>query len=304
MLTRSALRSVPDAYDETVQTPSDLYRQGWTRDSVRAQLQARRWQRIGRVVVQHNSLLTADERVRAVVLHHGPRCVATSFTAAEQHGLTGWHRDEVHVLVPRGARIRPLPEIAAVVHFVADWRRQQLSQTQLLHRPAPALIVAASGMRSPRHACAILAAAVQQRVTETDALHRSLAAAPTTRHHAVLAHAIDDIGQGTEALSEIDFLALCRRFRLPLPEHQAVRVDATGRRRYLDAEWVRRDGTRVIVEVDGAIHLNAQHWIADQLRQNALAISGSVILRFPSVVVRTEPRYVAAQLREALQLPA
>jgi hypothetical protein len=102
------------------------------------------------------------------------------------------------------------------------------------------------------------------------------------------------------ALSEIDFGRLCARFGLPAPTRQAVRRSADGRRRYLDAEWRLPDGRVVVVEVDGAHHMSAAQWCADQLRQNDIVIAGAVVLRFPSVVVRDEPALVAAQLRLAL----
>jgi hypothetical protein len=105
---------------------------------------------------------------------------------------------------------------------------------------------------------------------------------------------------GRQALSEIDFGQLCRRFGLPAPTRQAVRVEPSSRRRYLDAEWRRRDGRTVAAEVDGALHLTPRRWYDDQLRQNEVVIAGTIVLRFPSVVVRDEPALVAAQLRRAL----
>ena len=65
---------------------------------------------------------------------------------------------------------------------------------------------------------------------------------------------------GSEALSEIDFARLCRRHCLPAPTRQAIRIEPSGRRRYLDAEWRLRDGRRVAVEVDGAVHLAQRKW--------------------------------------------
>jgi very-short-patch-repair endonuclease len=81
---------------------------------------------------------------------------------------------------------------------------------------------------------------------------------------------------------------------------QRLRREPGGRRRYLDASWRRYDGRLVVAEVDGALHLTARRWWDDQLRQNELALSDALILRFPSVVVRTEPQVVADQLRRAL----
>jgi hypothetical protein len=50
------------------------------------------------------------------------------------------------------------------------------------------------------------------------------------------------------------------------------------------------------------LHLVAARWWDDQLRQNELTLADAIVLRFPSVIVRTEPTVVATQLRRALQL--
>jgi very-short-patch-repair endonuclease len=80
-----------------------------------------------------------------------------------------------------------------------------------------------------------------------------------------------------------------------------VRAEPGGRRRYLDAEWRCRDGRVVAAEVDGALHLTPRRWWDDQLRQNELTIAGTLVLRFPSAVVRAEPALVADQLRRLLR---
>jgi hypothetical protein len=54
--------------------------------------------------------------------------------------------------------------------------------------------------------------------------------------------------------------------------------------------------------VDGALHLTPRRWWDDQLRQNELSLADALVLRFPSVVVRTQPDVVARQLRQALRL--
>jgi hypothetical protein len=121
-----------------------------------------------------------------------------------------------------------------------------------------------------------------------------------TRHRPILRTALYDIAGGSQALSEIDFAVLCRRNRLPAPIRQAVRLDSSGRRRYLDASWLRRDGRLVVVEVDGALHLSPKQWWSDQHRQNELVLGEAMILRFPSFVIRTDEVAVVRQLRRAL----
>lgn len=115
--------------------------------------------------------------------------------------------------------------------------------------------------------------------------------------------ATEDIAQGSHALSEIDFLNLCRRFGLPSPTRQAVRTDRFGRRRYLDVEWRLPDGRIVVAEIDGALHLSPLRWVDDQLRQNEVVIGGTIVLRYPTVVVRAEPQLVAEQLARVLGVP-
>jgi hypothetical protein len=289
----------PEAED-TVLTPRHLKNRGWTPDEISGQVRARRWQRHGRALVLHNSSLTWDERCHVALINCGPRSVLTSFTAAQCLGLTGWGRSTVHVLVPGGARISPVIGDDVAIHYTAAWNRVQRLSGRPIQRLAPALVVAAASTSAPRTAIGLLAAAVQQRKLRGDDLRAALAAAPRTKHHRILTACVDDITQGSQALSEIDFVRLCRRNALPTPTRQAVRMIGS-RRRYLDAEWVRSDGRRVVAEVDGALHLVPATWYTDQVRQNEIVLSGSTVLRFPSFLVRTDPALVVSQLRCALR---
>jgi len=276
----------------------ELTATGMTHSQIHAHLAAGRWTRFGNAVVTHNGAPSRREREAVALINCGPRSVHTSFTAVQRWGLTGWERDEIHVLAPSGTVGLGLPNLR--VHRVRDWGRVEQVRARRLQRLAPALVVAASSFARPRPACGILAAAVQQRLVTPNELQRALSLATRTRHRSTLMHAVADIAQGADALSEIDFGRLCRRAGLPAPRLQAVRVEPSGRRRYLDAEWERADGQVVAVEVDGAIHLKPLRWYDDQLRQNEVVIGGTILLRYPSVVVRTEEPLVVDQLRRIL----
>jgi Protein of unknown function (DUF559) len=292
MLARSDLASL-------VQSRSALYSFGFTEAQVCAQLAAGRWRSVGVAVVLHNAALIRDERWRAAVLNCGPRAVLTSFTALEMFGLTGWQRDEIHVLSCAGAA---KPAAGCDLPIVLHRTRIPIDDVapRRCHRPAPAALIAAASFRHPRPAIGLLAALVQQRLALPGDLRVALALAPRVRHRAAMSSAVADIEMGADALSEIDFVQLCRRAGLPAPVQQSIRIGSDGTRRYLDAEWRLPDGTRLVVEIDGAVHLAAPRWFADQLRQNEITLTGSVVLRFPSVVVRTEPALVIDQLRRAL----
>ncbi|HEU5266607.1 MAG TPA: hypothetical protein VFU35_07895, partial [Jatrophihabitans sp.] len=216
-------------------------------------------------------------------------------------GLHGWERPETHLLAPAGTRLRagcPVP-VRLHLHGQSPARREPGRSVEVL--PA-ALLRAGATFRSPLPACGLLAAAVQQRLTTAGSLREAVDAAPRVRHRALLRLAIADIEGGSEALSEIDFVRLCRRHGIPEPVRQAVRLDSSGRRRYLDASWRRPDGRMVVVEVDGALHLAPRQWWDDQLRQNELALSDALVLRYPTAVLRTEEHLVARQLIRALRL--
>lgn len=305
MYTGAAARSLPDANDDpraTVTTLAALRRAHWTASRVHGQLRARRWQRIGRAVLLHNGPPSTSELRRAALLNCGPRAALTAFTAAEELGLRSWERADIHLLVPGGTHVTHVPGLPVRVHYIGRWAPGELLAGRDLHRAAPALVLAANTFARPRPACGLLAAGVQQRLVTVDQLRRAAVANPRLRHRHAMLMAVDDIAQGAEALSEIDFARLCRRYALPQPVQQAVRTDRSGRRRYLDAEWITRTGRRLVAEIDGALHLAARRWWDDQLRQNELVLGGDLVLRFPTVIVRHEELLVVDQLRRGLLL--
>ncbi|MBE7190603.1 hypothetical protein [Jatrophihabitans endophyticus] len=298
MLTASAQKAVPG--ERTVEASAALLRRGWTADEIRAQVVAHRWQRFGRVVLLHNGAPDLDERRAIAMLNCGDHAVLTSFTGAEVLGLRGWERPTTHVLVAGGTRVRRVAVAPVRVHYLGDRERITTSGRRRVHRCAPALVIAAGSFDSPRPGCGILAAGVQQGLVTAAELRDALEFAPRVRHRHLLLAAVDDIEQGSHALSEIDLAHLCRRHGLPVPVRQAVRVEPSGRRRYLDAEWTTVDGRRVVAEIDGALHLVPTRWWDDALRQNEFAIARDTVLRFPTVILRTEELLVVDQLRRAL----
>ncbi|MCU1658971.1 MAG: hypothetical protein JWO57_3627 [Pseudonocardiales bacterium] len=249
----------------------------------------------------HNGPLSRSQRWRVARIHGGPWAILTAFTAAEAYGITGWEREGAHLLVPGGTRLRGACPVPVVHHRHGTGTIRQNARKGVEYLP-DALIRAGATFTGPRPACGLLAASVQQRKVDPNELTRALRQAPRTRHRAVLLAAVADIAGGSEALSEIDFVRLCRRHRLPEPIRQRVRREPSGQRRYVDASWRRKDGRLVVAEVDGALHLVARRWWEDQLRQNELALADALVLRFLSVVIRTEEQLVADQLRRALRV--
>jgi hypothetical protein len=174
MLTPTAVRSLPETLDsayDTVVTVAELGGWGWSPAAIRGQLDARRWQRAGRAIVLHNGPLQPDEQRRVALLACGPRALLTAFSAAEEHGLRGWERDRIHLLVPAGTRVRRQRVCAVRVHYTGDWAAAAKIPARRLHqrvaRPA------GRGARRGTPAAASCRLAGRGSLTSTSAARRS-----------------------------------------------------------------------------------------------------------------------------------
>jgi hypothetical protein len=153
-------------------------------------------------------------------------------------------------------------------------------------------------MATDRGAQAVLAAGVQQRLVRVIDLVSEVDRNERLRRRRLMKTTLADIEGGAHALSEVDFSRLVvRQFGLPEPDRQAPRTDEHGRRRWLDVVW---EHARLIVEIDGAAHIDALQYWDDMDRGNSLTLQQYQILRFPSWVIRYRPEYVAAKIRQAL----
>jgi hypothetical protein len=163
--------------------------------------------------------------------------------------------------------------------------------------PARAAVDAAVWARNDGVARVILAAACQQKRVTPEEIFEVLAVRRGVPRLKMIRATMLDIAGGAQALSEINLVAVCRRYSLPAPSQQERRKDRTGRVRFLDAYW---KAWGVHAEVDGSHHMDAQHWADDMVRQNNVWIKGERILRFTAAMIRSEPWAVADQIRAAL----
>ncbi|MCA1823696.1 MAG: hypothetical protein ABR520_08800 [Mycobacteriales bacterium] len=268
-----------------------------TRHLIRSQVRARRWQLWSpRVVVASNGALTPVQLRWAALLHCGQDAVLCDATAAELGGLRGYESSEVHVSVPRGAHV------VAPSGVLLHWRRDRPVDPQPARQPRRdririALVDMTGSTRDPRRACAVLAAGVQQRLVLASALRAEIDRRARARHKQLLLNVLGDIDGGAHALGEINFAQLCRKYGLPPPTRQTIRRDRRGRRRYLDVYW---DEWHLVVEIDGAAHMEVEAWWADMSRQNGIVLGANRVLRFPSAVLRIDPAVVMDEVTAGL----
>jgi hypothetical protein len=265
-----------------------------------------RWRRVcWGILVAHNAELTADQQRWVAVLAAGEGALLAGTTALMASGVQLVRDRTVHIAIPAvRSRSIKLPTMPADMSSVRVVRTRILPEEHIqVGRPprttlARAAVDAAAWAQRPREALAILAAVCQQRRATPEEIFEVLAMRRSLPRRNVILTAMIDIAGGAEALSEIDFLALCARFGLPSPAGQRRRRDDSGRVRYLDAYW---PVWHLHVEVDGAHHMQAEEWADDMVRQNDVWIKGDRLLRFPAALIRLRPDTVAAQLKAALE---
>lgn len=273
-----------------------------SRDHVAHHRRALRWRAVSpTVLVTHRGPLTRTARRWVAVLGAPARSVLGAWSALELQGLDGWHREPLHVVVPRGATPDRYPWL--VVHESRRLRDEDVDDVAGLpvHTVARAAVDAAAWQRSWRTAAGLMAAVVQQRLATTDELFAMLDIVGRVRHRRVMRLALADVVGGADSLAEIDFARLCRDAGLPEPHRQSVRKDARGRRRFLDVEWRLPGGRRFVVEIDGVGHMERDRWYDDLLRDAEIgADARTVRVRLPAMAARYEPERVVAVVRRHL----
>lgn len=287
-----------------VATYKQLTECGISPHKVEANIAARRWQRIGdRCVVTHNFLPTRLQWTWIALLEHPAPVALAGLTALEVGGFKFFGRETelIHIVIPRRSTPHRFPGVK--VHESRRFGAADIEVTRgLPHTPFPrSALDAGAWQPHPRYACGVLAAAVQQRLCTATDLDAALATVGRVRHKRPMRLAVWDIGGGAEALSELDVAAMCRRFGLRPPDRQRIRRDSRGRKRYLDCEWRRADGTVLVLEIDGAHHLEVAQWESDVKRERGVVASGRASGRTVVRATANEARYDQAELAADLR---
>jgi hypothetical protein len=275
---------------------------GVDRHHVRTQLKARRWQQVSHTVLATTTgPLSHEQQLWVGVLQADRPAALAGVTALGLAGLQGWHRPYVTVLVPKSED----PVRLDGYQFV-ETRRDIAALTAPTAPPRlrvePAALLFAAYDRSERTGCGLLAAVVQQRLTTAERLRKQLAELRPLRRAPLFRLLLDDIEGGAHSMAEVDLGRLCREHGLRLPDRQVPRRDRNGRRRWLDAEWILPDGRVVVLEIDGAFHMDVDDWWADMGRERELVIQRREVLRCSTFELRRVPDRIARDLR-AIGIP-
>lgn len=261
-----------------------------------AQIGAQRWQLVSDVVIGTTTgTLTREQLMWAGVLHAGPGSAIGGLTALERRGLQHWHRDEITVLLRKSHNLQPLDG----VRFVETRRPVGLYATGVLPtwRVEPAALLFAAYTASSRTAHGLISAVAQQRLTTPARLLVEIDRMQPLRRAKRFKATLALIADGSHSLGEQRVVRMCVDHRLPIPDRQTRRLDASGRLRYTDAEWRLPSGKVVILEVDGGFHMEVEHWEDDITRERDLVATGAIVLRCTTRELSDDPAKVASSLR-------
>ncbi len=270
---------------------------GVTHAEVRHHVRIGRWcHRSHEVLGTTTGPLSPDQRLWLGVLHGGPTAMVAGLSAAAHHGLRGWHRDDVTVLVDNPLSFEPLPGYRFVrtrrSHALLIERRSELP----VARVEPSVLLFASTEPHLRTALGAVSAVVQQRLSTPDRLRCWVDDLRPLRRARHLRSLLDDLAGGAHSMAEVDVRSACRDFGIAPPRGQTRRTDRGGRTRYTDCEWELPDGRTLVLEVDGGFHDDVLQAMADRARNRKLTTARRVVVSCSAYEIRHEPWAVMEDL--------
>lgn len=258
------------------------YAAGLTRGELRAQIKARRWQRVwSRSLCLHTGEVSAAGRQWAAVFEGGDRGMLDGEASLMASGLKNYEISVHRVSVPRG--VKPLRGRGLDIRRTRRWAAGDKAATGVPRTRVPvAAVRAALWARSDKQAALLLTMPVQQGMTTPEQIGRALLAVRRDRRRELLYAVVTDLLGGVRSVGELDFAVECRRRGLPEPDRQVVRRGKDGRY-YLDVCW---DDYSLVVEIDGIHHSWATTVVPDALRQNEVSLGRATVLRLPLLGLR------------------
>lgn len=233
----------------------------------------------------------------AALRYAGPGSAITGLAALRRHRVRVPDHSVLTVLVRRG---RTRVDRA----FVRVWPTTRMPEYVCVDGPveftmvARAIADAAREVPGFREFRALLADSVQRRLCKVDSLARELADTPR-RQSSWLRRALAEVADGVRSVAEGDLRDLIIRAGLPRPMFNARLFIGADFLAKPDAWW---PDAGVAAEVDSREwHLSPEHWERTLARHTQMSGYGILVLHFTPHQVRTQPDWVVAEIRSALQ---
>lgn len=270
---------------------------GMTDGQVEAMLAARRWQaHLPGVYLTFTGPVPPNTLVWGGLLYAGAGATAGLGTSAWLWGMRGDLPSPLEISVPFERKVRDQPglhvasrrHLQTLRHPVAVPPRTRIEET---------VLDLVDQAEADDDVVAVITGACQRRLTSAARLARASQARTRLRRRALVVEVLDDVRAGVQSPLERHYLHVERAHGLPVGERNRLER-ARGRHTYRDVRYV---DYATVVELDG----NAAHLIEnrelDRARDNDVAESGRVTLRYGWKPVVGSPCAVAAQVGRVLK---
>ncbi|QSB16487.1 hypothetical protein JQS43_09510 [Natronosporangium hydrolyticum] len=280
-------------------TQAQAYQCGLTRAALRWRLASGDWREIlPHIYATVTGDPTARQRALAGLLYGGAGAQLTGGVALRAHGFRYLPTDPyVRILVPRGQQRRSVSFVALHRTDRPDPRPVRVDPL-LLASPARAVADAARWCRSRRQVRAMVADAVQRRLTTVAALQEETARA-ARQHSALLRAAVAEMADGVRSVAESELRQVLGASRIRPPIHWNPHlVSAEGGETLPTPDGYLAD-VGVALEVDSReFHTSPGAWSRTMARHNLLARHGAVVIHLPPSRIRGAPASVLAEVEQ------
>ncbi|MEO7235005.1 MAG: hypothetical protein ABIW80_06485 [Lapillicoccus sp.] len=265
---------------------------GVDRRAISRQVAGARWRLHGKeTVAMHTQPLTLRARAwRALWEVRREDAAIDGVSSLQIGGLTGFDAMAIDVSVPWPVKVPMVPGVRT--HRVCRLPDELVLSGIPRVRAPLATIRGANWAASDRQAALVLALPVQQRLLVGAHLADAERCDRVRGRRALVRQLVRDIVDGAHSLGELDFAQMCRRRGLPEPDRQVVMQTKKGSI-YLDVRW---SSIGLVVEINGAGHVQGLEVSRDNLRQNGVTLSGDMVLSFDLVAMRLMPDEVLDQV--------
>jgi hypothetical protein len=280
-------------------TRQQLLAAGMDDEAIRREVHGSRWQRVlPGLIASFTGPLTAEHRMIAAVLYAPDGAQITGVAALRWHGFRHLPQDNtIHLLIPHKSR-------RTSRDFVQFQRTNRLDRNSRreggysICSVARAVADATRLLNHLRPVRAIVAEAVQRRLTTVEALRRELDLAGSHRTR-LLRVAVNEIDGGVRSAPEAELVEeLDRSAVLPCVLRNPRLADLGGSSLPSPDGWIIESG--IAIEVDSReYHLGPEDWQRTMRRHNMLTTAGALVLHFTPSEIRRGRHRVRAIVEKA-----
>ena len=289
------------ARQHSLVTAADIAKAGGTAKHIQGRIASGRWVKVGNCYRVLGHEVTWPGHVLEAVLSGGDGAVASHRTAAALWGIDGFRPGRPEITIPRGRKFR---RSDVRVHTSTDLDRTTPRAVNgvPLTDPARTMLDVARFVSDTRLLRSVESARRAGLVTWTELIETLRRHARRGRPGIRRLRRVIASGAHRDEITDSEFeilvivLLLEHGFDEPVLHHRVLDGDRLVAE--VDLAYPRQ---KVAMELDGAVHREAEVWERDHEKGNELRLLGWTVLRYTWRMYRDQPDRIVRELRAALR---